>query len=77
VRGLTSPALLCCPSVAKRRCARRSHYTTGTSITEVPLTLLLAKNIFLKLKYKQVSCFRYIESALPHLYCQKFLISYF
>jgi len=28
VRGLTSPALLCCPSVGKRRCARRSHYTT-------------------------------------------------
>jgi len=28
VRGLTSPALLCCPSVAKRRCVRRSDYTT-------------------------------------------------
>jgi len=27
VRGLI-PAVLCCPSVVKRRCARRSHYTT-------------------------------------------------
>ena len=30
VRGITSPTLLCCPSVGKHRCARRSHYTTVT-----------------------------------------------